>query len=162
MYNGGGSSRQNWQNANNPNMAPLPVRPRPGVGVPQMQPGMQGGNGMIMGGPPPQMGAILTGPPPMMNGMPGASSPSSAGGVVAHTTLFVGNISAGVTDQWLHNLLNVSEEIKGSVCVQLPDNSSIPDSCTTISHVVLFALSSESMPPLDLPSMQIQTPFCVR
>lgn len=117
MYNGGGGSRQNWQNANNPNMAPLPVRPRPGLGAPQPPPGMQGGmgpGGMMMGGPPPQMGAMV-GRPPMMGGdtfhssaPPMGGMPSSAGGVPAHTTLFVGNISAGVTDPWLHSLLGVS------------------------------------------------------
>ncbi|UZJ52678.1 hypothetical protein CBS101457_001998 [Exobasidium rhododendri] len=109
MYNGGGGSRQNWQNANNPNMAPLPIRPRPGVGAPQMPQGMQGGMppgpGMMLGGPSPQMGATMGGPP-MMNDMLAGPTPTSAGGVPAHTTLFVGNISAGVTDPWLHSLLN--------------------------------------------------------
>lgn len=43
-----------------------------------------------------------------MGGMPVGPMPASAGGVPAHTTLFVGNISAGVTDPWLHSLLGVS------------------------------------------------------
>jgi RNA-binding protein 25 len=123
MYNGAGGSRQNWQNANNPNMAPLPIRPRPGLGAPptQMQGGMGGpGQAMMINGPPPPMGAMIGRPPPMMGGdssnmngppmgglAPGPS-PSSSGGVPAHTTLFVGNISAGVTDPWLHSLLSVS------------------------------------------------------
>lgn len=122
MYNGGGYG-QNWQNANNPNMAPLIARPRPGLGAGQPPPmGSAPGAGpssMMMGGPPPP-GAMVGRPPPMMGGnlmnssspsmggMPVGPTPSSAGGVPAHTTLFVGNISAGVTDPWLHSLLNVS------------------------------------------------------
>ena len=122
MYNGGsgGGGRPHWQNNNNPNMAPLPVRPRPGLGagpppgmMQQQQQGIPQGMPM-MGGPPPPMhhpGPPMAGrPPPMMMGseMPTGPMPASAGGVPAQTTLFVGNISSGVTDPWMFDLLSVS------------------------------------------------------
>lgn len=114
MYNngGGGGGRQHWQNANNPNMAPLPIRPRPGLGAGPSGP--PPGMTPMMAGPPPMMqppGPGMMGrPPPMMMGseMPLGPMPSEAGGIPAHTTLFVGNISLGVTDPWMYDLLSVS------------------------------------------------------
>lgn len=79
---------------------------------------------MMMGGPPTHPGAMVGRPPPMMGGsmmnssspsmggMPVGPMPASIGGVQAHTTLFVGNISAGITDPWLHSLLGVSAKIE--------------------------------------------------
>ncbi|PWN92206.1 hypothetical protein FA10DRAFT_259438 [Acaromyces ingoldii] len=56
-------------------------------------------------------------PPPMMMGggqgqLPAGPMPSSAGGVPAHTTLFIGTISAGVSDMWLHQLLQACGQLR--------------------------------------------------
>lgn len=95
MYGGGG----HWQNAPNPNGVPFQQQPvRPGLGAGDGYNGYQGA--------PPMMGtaygqhASFASPP--------SGTPPAAGGAAAHTTVFVGTISAGVSDMWLTRLLSVS------------------------------------------------------
>lgn len=109
--------RGGWQNAGNPNMAPLPNRP--GIGA---------GAGMGFAGPPP--GMMMNRPPPMGPAAGGAGMPAvnpgwaqraaeiGRGGTEVATTLFVGSISPGVGDDWLKQLLSVSwsRKERGAVC----------------------------------------------
>lgn len=75
------------------NASPLPPRPTVAAAAPIFRPG----------------GPNTSGPPPRSSG-PGGSGPG--GQLSAQTTLFVGSISPGITDQVLEQLLNVSRHLR--------------------------------------------------
>ncbi|PWN50920.1 hypothetical protein IE53DRAFT_314843 [Violaceomyces palustris] len=123
---GGGGYGSNWQNPNNPNMAPLPPRPpRGGIGSTNGPPsatayGARSPNGSYNHQAPSMAAPSVRGLPPPVIG--GASSPvtgiapapsaSSGGGAEVATTLFVGSISPGVTDEWLTKLLEACGSLR--------------------------------------------------
>lgn len=103
--NYGSSSSSNWQGSHNPNMAPLPPRPRGGIGS---------SNAPSYPHPSSSYGSPHAHTPissyndhsrsPLPDQPSSSSTPTSSAPEVA-TTLFVGSISPGISDGWLTKLL---------------------------------------------------------
>lgn len=53
------------------------------------------------------------GPGQVAYGGPPPAAMMAAGGIPAHTTVFVGTISAGVSDDWIKHLLSVRRVYSG-------------------------------------------------
>ena len=96
----------NWQNASNPNMAPLPPRPRAGLGSAGYAPSPGSGPSPMSPGAPPSAGL------PLAPGLPAAPLPTSIAPAEAATTLFVGSISPGINDTWLTKLLEACGSLR--------------------------------------------------
>lgn len=101
----------NWQGAHNPNMAPLPPRPRGGNGS-SNAPGYAHSASPHSGYDSPHLRqSSYTGNHSPHLEHASSSAPSSSGVEVA-TTLFVGSISPGVSDTWLTRLLEACGNLR--------------------------------------------------
>ena len=103
----------NWQGSHNPNMAPLPPRPRGGIGS-SNTPGYGHSASPHAGYASPHMRSSSyndTRSPALDSATAAASSSTPAGPEVA-TTLFVGSISPGISDTWLTKLLEACGNLR--------------------------------------------------
>ncbi|SPO26387.1 related to SNU71 - component of U1 snRNP required for mRNA splicing via spliceosome [Ustilago trichophora] len=99
----------NWQGSHNPNMAPLPPRPRGGIGSSNNTPGGYGHSGY--GSPHMRTSSNsndMRSPAPEH----ASSSSSTSNAPEVATTLFVGSISPGISDSWLTKILEACGNLR--------------------------------------------------
>ncbi|EST05044.1 PWI domain protein [Kalmanozyma brasiliensis GHG001] len=103
----------NWQGSHNPNMAPLPARPRGGIGSSSSSTPGYGGHSASphsgYGSPSIRTPAYGDTRSPLPEH---ASSSASSSGPEGATTLFVGSISPGISDSWLTQLLEACGNLR--------------------------------------------------
>lgn len=105
----------NWQGSYNPNMAPLPARPRAGIGSSSSSsstPGYGHSASPHSGYGSPAVRAPAYGDTRSPNPDHAASSSASSSGPEVATTLFVGSISPGISDSWLTQLLEACGNLR--------------------------------------------------
>ncbi len=109
------SHGSNWQGSHNPNMAPLPPRPRGGIGSSNNagygHPGHSASPHSGYGGSPHVRNSSHVDTRSPLPDHTSSSASSSSGPEVA-TTLFVGSISPGISDTWLTKLLEACGHLR--------------------------------------------------
>ncbi|CBQ73604.1 conserved hypothetical protein [Sporisorium reilianum SRZ2] len=108
-----GYGSSNWQGSHNPNMAPLPPRPRAGIGTSNAPPGYNHSASPHSGyGSPNVRSASSYADTRSPNPEHASSSASSSAAPEVATTLFVGSISPGIPDSWLTQLLEACGNLR--------------------------------------------------